>query len=102
MIEISHLISPLVLSHSEEVEMKRQGSASQCRLLLFPPSSSITNPLEIHIWAPDGSVAGVIDVAPLVVMEIGYLFKGKPVIVMLPISFLWAVFTSVEITLRDL
>lgn len=94
-IKIAHLICPLILSHSEEAAMKSW--ASRCRLLLFPTSSSITNPSEIHSWAPDGSVAGVIDVAPLMIIEIGYLLKGKPCY-----PFPWAVFMSVEITLRDL
>lgn len=75
-IKIAHLICPLILSRSEEAAMKSW--ASRCRLLLFPTSSSITNPSEIHSWAPDGSVAGVIDVAPLMIIEIGYLLKGKP------------------------
>lgn len=57
----------------------------QCRLLLFLTSSSVTNPLVIHIWAPDASVAGVIDVASLMIIDIGYLLKRKPVMPMLPI-----------------
>lgn len=77
--------------------MKSQGRSSQCRLLLFPTSFTITNPLKIHIWDPDGYADGMTDVATLTITGNSYLLKGKPARAVPPIYFPYMLFYDVDI-----
>lgn len=90
------LFTLFALSCCKKIKMKSQGRSSQCRLLLLPTSFTITNPLKIPVWDPDGYADGMTDVAPLMIIGNSYLLRGKPSMVVPPI-YLPCIFMSVDI-----